>query len=458
MTKKLEFTPYNVQIHIDDSGNIVGMQGPNGVIQKLARVSDNGNIVGENGSAIIGNKQGQAIQNPITMSTSGNGATSVRTTYGKQTAERKPNSVFFLIQSYAPITLADWKFAVAATDEFQDTTNGQKFRPMINNVEYNADMDTTTGNGWALGDFTTGVTGTTWPGSGDSSVMYVAASQPVQLRDLPRRDGGSGRVFVFRVAHINASTYSIKNTSPSAGSLGDSPQTRKYWLRTLNSVDGIADLTQVPVVTDDAGSINVSLCFDYGYNVRSVWFVGDSITANFEYNGWAARAAWAASTPEKPIIPHLLAKAGAASKTYLQNCIDYSKATGIIPTDIVVPIYSPNGDFNNDFSMDRAKFNFTKFVTWARQNRIRLIVWDGMPNNGSDALRQSRQTALRAWAKELLAAGMIYKYVEMAKAITSNYGSGEPERYTDGTNSDATHPTQPSTDLLWPIMANALLE
>lgn len=402
----------------------------------------------------------RAVYDGVTPSTYNPGATTISTTYGKVEVDAIPLRARVCIRSrVGDINLAHWDFAVAMTEVLTDTTDAEKFSPIVGGVEYNSAPPAGYQYGWIVGNMAGGNAGTLHETTGDASKIVVGVGPWVDLPFVPRADGKKGGVVLFRAVHNSTgSSYAIKAVSPTEGSSGSDYKSRKMWTRaSASGVNGITTFTNVPsAATTDANAADVYLEFEFATPVRSVWAVGDSITANFEYLGWAMQAIWGASTPERPMIPFLLGLSGSAMSTFVEVALNYSAVTGSVPTDFIVPCFSPNGVQASDQAVLDAQATLSTVLTWAKTNGVRVFIWDGCPNNTYTADRQARINAMRTWAKAQVAAGNAYKFIEMARGVTQNYGQST-EQYTTGLFGDSTHPNQTGANRMAPLAASALM-
>lgn len=404
----------------------------------------------------------RAVYAGVTQSTFSGGLTNIRTTYGKCEVDAVPLRARVCVRSrLSDFNLSHWDFAVAMTEVFTDNSDAEKFSPIVGGTEYNSAPPAGYQYGWIVGNMANGgVTGTLHEITSDATKLTVACGPWIDLPYVPRADGKKGGIVLFRAVHNNAgSNFSVKSANVTAGGTGADYKSRKFWTRaSANNVNGITTFTNVPsAATDDTGVADVYLEFEFATPVRSVWADGDSITANFEYTGWAMQAIWAASTTEKPVIPFLNALSGSAMSTFVDMLLNYSTVTGSVPTDLIIPCFSPNGVQTSDQTVLDAQATLTTVLNWAKVNGVRVFFWDGCPNNSYTSVQQVRLNAMRTWAKGQVAAGNAYKFIEMARAVSATYGTTTGDKFTTGLNGDNTHPNQTGANRMSPLANSGLM-
>lgn len=398
----------------------------------------------------------------ITQSTFTAGLTAIRSFYGKVEVDAVPVRARLCLRNrLGDVNLSHWDFAIAMTEVLTDASDTEKFSPVVGGVEYNSAPPAGYQYGWITGNMASGGgAGTLHETTGDAQKITAAFGPWVDLPYVPRADGKKGAVVLFRAVHNNTgSNYSVKNSNLTAGGTGADYKSRKFWTRaSANGVNGITTFTNVPsAATDDTGVADVYLEFEFATPVRSVWAVGDSITANFEYTGWAMQAIWAASTTDKPVIPFLHALSGSAMSTFMELLLNYSSLTGSIPTDLIIPCFSPNSSPSSDAQMLADQATLSSVLAWARTNGVRVFFWDGCPNNGYTNIEQGRLNAMRAWAKGQVSIGNAYKFIEMARAVSATYATTTGDKFTTGLNGDSTHPNQAGATRMSPLASSGLM-
>lgn len=453
------YYPVKVQPSIGLTDSQVANQNSRGqaaIVNVSDVVSPSGDYIGSG----FNSSKTKAVHAGVTQSTFAAGLTNIRSFYGKMELDGVPIRARLCIRSLgADLNLAHWDYAIAMTEVFTDANDTEKYSPIVGGVEYNSLPPAGYQYGWNTGNMaSSGVAGTTHETTGDSAKMTVACGPWINLPFVPRADGEKGAVVLFRAVHNSTgSSFSVKSSNVTSGSDGATIKSRKFWIRaSANNINGITTFTNIPTATDDSNTADIYLEFEFAQPVRSVWGVGDSITANFEYTGWLMQSVWGSSTPEKPIIPFLLAKSGSALSTFVDNLLNYSSVTGSVPTDLVIPCFSPNSSHASDSQMLADQATLSLVLSWAKTNGVRVFFWDGCPNNAYTSIQQARLDAMRTWVKSQISAGLAYRYIEMARVITSNYGTSTGEKFTTGLNGDTTHPNQPGATRMSSIMSTGI--
>ena len=184
-----------------------------------------------------------------------------------------------------------------------------------------------------------------------------------------------------------------------------------------------------------------SVEFDYTVPVKSVYALGDSITAGgggqiYSFDSWGLRAVNTVSTPTNPFVFTNGGMSGNSSRSFVDQYLR-EVDSGARPYLTIMPAFTPN-DGNPDANSAAAMIaNVQQVSAKCQEIGSRLLVWAGLPNDGygSDQYRN----VCNDWA------------IDLNNQATHNFdfldwdllvGTGaSPNKFKSGWTTDGIHPS-----------------
>lgn len=361
-------------------------------------------------------------------------------TYGvKFEAEAIFDSVALLWQNYETNTVPNVKAIVAMSETFSTASQDTQYRPVVNGVTYNIIRNSTDDYGWSTVTWSGASTVTLPAASGAYGGQTVTISDFIPCGSVPRSDGGTRPILLYRVYLPGTANYTVTSGATSYSNLRIAGTYNRNRLidASISGGDGVGS----PATTMGAGVSDnplVSPIFRFRDNVVSVYGVGDSITAGqgstTSVGGWLKRACYDLSTMARPVVPCNLGHNSQPTSTYLAVArVVFPLAK---PSVAFYFPYSPNSAVYSERAVRDNMAQAAEFVTLCNDYNVVPILCTPVPNNNlnaaDDAFRKEYCTLLRAMASD--------KNILMCDFDLYTSDGATPARFISGYNADALHP------------------
>lgn len=354
---------------------------------------------------------------------------------------------------------------VAATETASMASLAVAAHPTVGGTQTKALRSAVGQPGWAA---------LTWNGAATGDMPAAAGtyrparltSDWVDLPSVPRADGGSLPLVMFRIYHdasangaVSITSNFMNDPSPPAATAWNNETARPWWevyqVNTIIGADGVSNLLLEPA---GAASQNSSMwaAIEFGYRTRaiSVLGIGDSLTENGGNFAWGTYGAWGlrgcnlASSPARPVTWFNAGVGGQNSTTFIPGAEDALAAFS--PTHALYELLSPNDDAANGgnagtLSAATIAASMSRLQRVARACKAagtKLVVWAGLPNNSYTLAHEQLRLQLKAQGMAFCAANGC-DFLDLEPYV----GTGaSPNRML--TSFDTTHPDNALMDIM----------
>jgi hypothetical protein len=158
---------------------------------------------------------------------------------------------------------------------------------------------------------------------------------------------------------------------------------RQYFPLSLATSNGVATPSNVPASVTLSSGAWVGVEFDYGITARSILSIGDSITEGggyqqYGYDNWTTRAVYTKSTPSAPIVAFNGGLSSQTQTSFFQELTNVL-ATGVVPTDIIIPNWSINNTSPSSsttmYHTNIAKSQIMNAINQAKAVGAKVYIW-----------------------------------------------------------------------------------
>jgi hypothetical protein len=313
------------------------------------------------------------------------GATSVGTQYYKIEAEAPFLRVRLHFFGKETTACAGITAVIAATEVASNSNVTNAVVPIVSGVQSNVAQSASSPYGfrpvtWA------GATSCTIP-AGTAAAPSVVSSDWIECTSVTPTTGTRPFLLVRRFADpvTNSSTVSFGSTTYNTSWLNAASQAyyRQYFPLNLATSNGVSTPTNVPSSTAISGGAWVGVEFDYGIPARSILSIGDSITEGggyqlYGYDNWTTRAVSTKSTPSSPIVAFNGGLSNQTQTAFSQELTNVL-ATGVVPTDIIIPNWSINNtspaNSTTMYHTNIAKSQIMNAINQAKAIGAKVYIW-----------------------------------------------------------------------------------
>lgn len=354
------------------------------------------------------------------------------------------------------------KAIIAATDTAAQDTAQKMFEPMVAGAAYNS-IDSAESYGWKTVTWS-GASTKAFAGTGSQFQPETIISDLIPLSSVPRSDGGSNPLIMFRV-YVDGAAATLLFT-PCAASLrteGGANGKQIIQVSTRNN-DGIASPAAYPAALATS-SLSFGLVLYSRSRGISVMTIGDSITQNDgivtdKVSSWGARGVDSASSQSAPMAYINAGCSGQTSLTY--TAAGLAQLAKWNPNVAHFSAYSPN-DYSTPsaaalrLAIQKMAGRLQQFLEYCYSNRIIPIVSTGIPHSAATGLntapldqqRKDYNARLRA-----MAADGFFHLLDFDKLLSDG---GSPAAiqaaYSAG---DGVHPNEAGIALMGTAFASVL--
>ena len=311
-------------------------------------------------------------------------------------------------------TQPTWKFAIAATETADTSTNANLSQPIVGGSAYNVIDSTTDAYGWrtstVAGASTKAFSGT-GSVSGSDSVAEIVSDDWIACQSVPRADGGYGYLLMVQAYSTDTTTgkeYSWINASGIAAMRTPTSANRG---RILQWSRGAGDNIASPggstfTLVEDGLPFMVEA--RYRTQAETVMQFGDSL---FQNDGMVAdkvscalaRACADISTSTRPVVCANTAGSSMATAGFWREA---QKIAAIhAPSVAIYECFSPNDNPYTNAGVMRYKLQvqegrIAEFLAFCKANSIKPILDTGVPymaglDATTDALRKAHVAAVK---------------------------------------------------------------
>jgi lysophospholipase L1-like esterase len=363
---------------------------------------------------------------------------------------------------------AGWKFLVASTEKVAHASQNERYTPMVGGVSYNSLASSSNPYGWRAGTFAGNATGST-PAAASGIRASVLTSDWVECASVPRLDGSLRHYLMVRLYNpgVAGNTNTIMR-GPISGNgfatwntAAGNAWYREWRIGAVNNLDGVGTLSNMDtndyeVTADWPFWIGVEV--DYGVPTRTFFAFGDSLTASgggqsYDFDLWLWRSVMAASTPAAPM--HAFNN-GASSQTHatFSNFLKDMVSAGIRPTDVIIPIGSPN-DAESIWNTNQCVNRVLDAIDQTLSIDARPFLTTRFPNDTYSGVNEAQRLAENQIAKSICAANKRVTLVDFDLA-TSNQAS--PAKWKAGLRFDDYHPNATGEQAAADALTAAILQ
>lgn len=327
---------------------------------------------------------------------------------------------------------AEVKFSIAPTNERDNSTDENRFRPLC---DYGVPNDAS----WRYGTLKAQRIGVMPVGSEDFTSVLV--SDWADVETVPAKDGG--RPLVLLRVYLEGAVNEFSVVSGVAVEQWRGAEDQLFYRQNNSVFDTNQDRTDdaaYPTGKPFSGGIPIVVVeFDYNVEVTSCYACGDSITAGgttplaYAFDTWHLRAALSKSTQERPYSSFNGGYSGFTVDKYLQQ-FEKDINAGLRPSVVTVPAASPNDEATSYADMLEG---FTSIVSLAEEVEARVFVWTALPVDDWSEAQQANLQAMNTYVRENAEAeGWILMDFNRELGDTAT-----PQRFLPGKTEDGTHPS-----------------
>lgn len=344
----------------------------------------------------------------------------------------------------------NFRAAVGATETMATDSANNLSELVVGGTVYNGARASDGAPGWVLGAVA-GATTFDWPGVAAADLPKELVTDWIDVRSVPRADGGSRPALSIRVQHAGSTNGDWAGFNCSAWTAGVAgyPWARGFVAYSVTG-SGVTDLTLT------TGSIATSVVwigveFDYDTPARTVMGIGDS---HFEQHGgnavglhgtWLFQACAAASSTARPVQLFNAGRSGAGAALFTANGL--AELARVRPhTVCYLPITSNDGA-PTAASVRAAQSRIASVRAACADVGARLILVTGIPMTSAqtaDAAADALRLSITSHCAAMAAAG-VATHLDFEDLL----GTGaNPNRIKAELLADATHFNQTAAELL----------
>ena len=310
-------------------------------------------------------------------------------------------------------TLPQWKFAVAATETADSSSNANISQPMVGGVAYNTIDATAEAYGWQTAKFA-GAATVTAAGTGSADSAEILSSDWTPLMSVARADAGETLplAMVMGIA-LNSATqgHSWLNATGSAAMRTRTAANRGRILQMSRSGTDAFATPGVGAFTFQLDGMPTWLEFAYIGKSASVMFIGDSTVQNQaivadNFTSWGMRVCADLSTTQYPVLP---INQGASNRNSIIYWTEGKRMIALHKPKVAVfqchshndGGYTTDGDYR--YKLQAIFGRVVDFIQTCRQYGVSPILDTGMPaypqmNASREAIRIDYFKRIRALA------------------------------------------------------------
>jgi len=387
---------------------------------------------------------------------SGTGSTLTITYGGKLEAEGDFDAVRLIWISHVANATNSCIAAVAVTETADVNTQATLAQPVAGGTAFNSLRTGTSTYGWNTVTWAS-ASSVNIPASATVATPTTAVSDWIPVSSIPRADGGTRPLLMWRAYHdgaVNPHSFT-SNTSYANARTPTAANRGRIYQMTRAFADGVTTLGTTMALSTDTFPIAVQ--FRYRRRGLSVAAVGDSLTSTDTQvsdvvSTWAARACYDASTPDFPVVPCNLGYSAMSGSTFLSAA------------KILLPTFLPDVCFYSAFSPNdigvptqRSVWDglgrTADFLDFCIANRIIPIITTPLPMNSyssaADAFRAFVSTEVKKMARSR---GIIVADFETAMANLQS----SPAKWKAPYVTDGIHPNEAGVEVMSAIAGQAL--
>jgi lysophospholipase L1-like esterase len=320
------------------------------------------------------------------------------------------------------------KASVAASEVLTNDTNSNRYNPIIGGTVDN--------DSWELAK---------WSGANEVLLASATSTNPsvsvsdwVDIESIPSTDSSK---------HVALVKYML---DPSNGTVVTSTSYNLWrgasaepFFRIFDGKSTTGDNTETTTIPTEGftgGMYWFSVEFDYTVPVKSVYALGDSITAGgggqiYGFDSWGLRAVNTVSTPADPFVFTNGGMSGNSSRSFVDQFIRETD-NGMIPYLTIMPAFTPNDGSPDADSAAAMIANIQQVSAKCQEIGSKLLVWSGLPNDGygSDTFRD----VCNDWARDT-GNQTVYSFDFLDWDLLVGTGAN-PNRFKAGWTTDGIHP------------------
>lgn len=332
----------------------------------------------------------------------------------KTEAEAPFSRVRFRLYSEAgPAT--NFKIAACVTETAANDTANNRSQPVVGGVAYPAAQSAVGEPGWQIGSVA-GVTNFDWPGTGTTDAPKELVTDWFDLPSVPRADGGTRPLVMFRLEHDGVANGNIGSVSNVEWAAISGSGYSWYRIHQAPNISGGGSVTDLTKTAASLGTVFpwCAVEFDYSVPCATVMGIGDS---NMETAGnasvgkmgtWGWQAAALLSTTYRPVTFFNAGRAGGSALLYSKNGVN--EIASVKPKAVLYAAGTSNDAPMTANKLALWKARLSAIMTACDDVGAALIVYGPFPCGGSYLTTDSYRLEMISYCTSLAANGL-FEYV-----------------------------------------------
>lgn len=301
---------------------------------------------------------------------------------------------------------------VAAVTETAENTTAKLSHPHVGGTAYSALRAEAGAPGWATVTVG-GVSNFDFPGAGAADAPKELVTDWVDLRSIPRTDGGTLPLVMIRVQHdgtANGPWSSTGGWDTWASEAAGQPWYRVAQHCTISGGGHVDDLTKTAVLANTA--LWCAPEFDYDVPASTVLGVSDSNLENHggnalggTYGTWGLQACALISSTARPVSWFNCGRAGGTSSIFVPDGV--TEILRLRPSVVVYGAFTPNDVPISAVKIDALKSRLASIKDACATAGSKLIVYTGIPKTGYDASADALRLSLTTHVESMASRGLL---------------------------------------------------